>query len=184
MTKHNKMSEENPNLENLDENPEGQGENLEEKSDKQVDKLDPEIQKRDAQIAHWRDKAKKAEETLKTFKPKSENVEEWKAPSDPLEVVKLGKVLKDYDEQETEFIIKNAPTRDIEGIIKAEKDEMVQFAIKSRREKVAKENKVPSPSSTPGGFIEKSPEDIEKMTDEEHKKYWKEQQERQKSEGI
>ena len=120
----------------------------------------------------------------KFAKSSKEEPEVWKASNDPLEVVKLGKALKDYDEQETEFIIKNASTRDIEGILKAEKDEMVQLAIKSRREKVAKENKVPLSSSASGGFIEKSPEDIGKMERDDHKKFWKEQQERLKSEGI
>jgi hypothetical protein len=176
------MSDDNEEI--LEETPESQEEKPEKKSDEQVEKLDPEIQKRDAQILHWRDKAKKLEGQLKVAKPKEEDVEEWNAPSDPLEVVKLGKVLKDYDEQETEFIIKNAPTKDIDGIIKAEKDEMVQFAIKSRRDKVAKEQKVPSPSGSSGGFSEKSASELEKMSRDDHKKYWKEQQERQASEGI
>jgi hypothetical protein len=113
-----------------------------------------------------------------------EETEFWQASKDPLEIVKLGKVLKDYDEQETEFIIKNAPSKDIDGIIKAEKDEMVQFAIKSRREKATKENKVPSPSGSSGGFSEKSAQEVEKLSRDDHKKYWKEQQERQASEGI
>jgi len=76
-----------------------------------------------------------------------EEVEEWEAPSDPLEIVKLGKTLKDYNEEETEFIIKNAHTKDIGGIINAEKDEMVQLAIKAKREKVEKE-KALNPSTT------------------------------------
>jgi hypothetical protein len=177
------MSEEDTILENLEETPDVQAEKPEEKSVEQVDKLDPEIQRRDAQIKHWRDKAEKLEKQVPKAESK-EDVEEWKAPSDPLEVVKLGKVLKDYDEQETEFIIKNASSRDIEGIIKAEKDEMVQFAIKSRREKVTKENKVPLPSGSSGGSsYSELPK--EALTDRDaHKKFWKEQQERQKSEGI
>lgn len=176
------MSEEKEEI--LEETPENQEEKPEEKSDEQIDKLDPEIQKRDAQILHWRDKAKKLEGQLKVQKPNTSNEETWESSKDPLEVVRLGKALKDYDEDETEFIIRNAKSKDIGGIIKAEKDEMVQFAIKSRREKKVKENKVPPPSGSSGGFMEKSPEDIEKMSEEEHKKYWKEQKERQKSEGI
>ena len=74
-------------------------------------------------------------------------VEEWSASGDPLEVVKLGKALKDYSDEETEFIIRNAPSKDINGIVKAEKDPWVQSAIQATREKVAKENKVPEPSS-------------------------------------
>lgn len=136
-----------------------------------------------AQKEHFRTKFEELEKKQK--EPKSnEGIEEWTASKDPLEVVKLGKVLKDYDEQETEFIIKNAPSKDIDGIIKAEKDEMVQFAIKSRREKATKENKVPSPSGSSGGFSEKSAQEIEKLSRDDHKKYWKEQQERQASEGI
>jgi len=93
-------------------------------------------------------KAKLKQTNLPEEKETSEEeVEEWEAPSDPLEVVKLGKVLKDYTEEETEFIIRNAPTKNIDGIINAEKDEMVQLAIKSKREKVAKE-KALNPSTT------------------------------------
>jgi hypothetical protein len=69
--------------------------------------------------------------------------------------------------------------------MKAEKDEMVQFAIKSRRDKVAKENKVPLSSGSSGGDSFPSSKEIEKMEREDHKKLWKEQQERQNSgQGI
>lgn len=80
-------------------------------------------------------------------KKEPEEVEEWIATNDPLEVVRLGKALKDYNEEETEFIIRNSPSKDIEGIMKAEKDPWVQAAIKAQREKVARENKIPEPSS-------------------------------------
>lgn len=163
-------------------------ENQDKKSDKSSDKLDPEIQRRDAQIAHWREKAEKAEGELKTYKPEKakskEDVEEWQASKDPLEIVRLGKSLKDYDEDETEFIIRNAQSKNIDGIMKAEKDEMVQMAIKSRREKLAKENKVPSPSSPGGGLNEKSPAEIAKMTRDEHIAYEKQMLESQRSQGI
>lgn len=92
-----------------------------------------------------------------------EGVEEWVASSDPLEVVKLGKALKDYSEEETEFIIRNAPSKDIEGIIKAEKDPWVQSAIQATRVKVANQNKIPGPSS-PLGF--QKVEDISKIVKE------------------
>ncbi len=82
---------------------------------------------------------KKKIKTIATAKP-PEEVEVWETSNDPLEVVRLGKVLKDYSEQETEFIIRNAPKKNIEGILKSEKDQWVQAAIQSTREKVAKEN--------------------------------------------
>ena len=180
MEEENKETIESPQEENLEEKSE-QGENLEEKSDEQ----DKEIQTRDAQIAHWRNKAKKLEEENNSLKSKknSEDEEIWETTNDPMDTIRLGKSLKDYSEEETEFIIQNAPTKDIKGIMDAEKNEMVRLAIQAKREKVAKENKVPSPSSS-GGFEEKSPEEIAKMDRDEHKKYWKEQQEREKSEGI
>jgi hypothetical protein len=169
------MSEENPILEEiLEEIPEGQGENLENKSVEQVDKLDPEIQKRDAQIKHWREKAQKLEKQVPA--DKTENVGDWTASKDPFEVVRLGKVLKDYDDQETEFIIRNAPSKDIDGIIKSANDEMVQFAIKSRREKVVNEKKVPGSTSTGFSSNEKkitpqtSPEEAEKILQERWEK--------------
>lgn len=167
------------------------GENQEQKSDKQAGPLEPEIQRRDAQIAHWREKAEKAEQDLAKLKPasvetppKGNNPEEWMGPQDPLEIVRLGKVLSGYDETETEFILKNAKVKDFDGIIAAEKDEMVQLAIKSRREKVKKENNIPSPSGSPGGVNQKSPVEIAKMSREEHMAYEKQLAESQKSDGI
>jgi len=95
---------------------------------------------------------------LKAKLPKPEpakaagEVEEWVAAQDPLEVVKLGKALKDYSDEETEFIIRNSPSKNIEGIVKAEKDPWVQAAIKSQREKVERESKIPEPSSPSATF--------------------------------
>lgn len=168
------------------------GENQDNKSAQPSDKLDPEIQRRDAQIAHWREKAEKAEQKLNTFnqpsnpspEPKKDNVEIWEAPQDPLEVVRLGKALQNYDPEETEFIIRNASNKTIDGIIKAEQDEMVQLAIKSRREKVAKENKIPAPGSPGGGYNEKSPAEIAKMSREEHMAYEREISDRMRSQGV
>jgi len=102
------------------------------------------------------EKVKVLEEEMEKIKPSSkaeegkqneEEVEEWSAPTDPIEIVRLGKVLNGYSEEEIEFIMRNAPTRDVEGIIGATKDPWVQAAIKAQREKVAKENKTPEPSS-------------------------------------
>ncbi len=126
-----------------------------------------------AQKEHFRTKAEEAETRLKGLEGVKPSVpdEIWKASNDPLEVVRLGKTLKDYSEEETEFIIRNAQTKDIEGIIKAEKDTFVQSAIQSMREKVAKEGKIPSPSSGGSSGKEYTYEEIGKMTPAEHKKF-------------
>ena len=180
--------EENKDGVGSEDNSDSTGENQDNQSGSTIDNLDPEIQKRDAQIAHWRDKANKLAGEVKTLRPK-ENPQpkegEQKA-YDPFEAVKLGKVLKDFDEAETDFILRNARSKSIEDIQAAAKDDMVQSAIMSRREKVAKESKVPSPSSSgSSGFSEKSPSDIEKMSREEHKEYVKEVEKRAMSnEGV
>lgn len=155
---------------------------------KPTDNLDPEIQKRDAQIAHWREKATKFEAEIKTLKPQPEPTK----PNDnvptsvsPMEAVKLGKALQSYSEDETNFIIRYANSDKPEDIIKAATDPWVQEAITSRREKVAKEKQIPSPSS-PGGIAqgEKSPQEIAKMTREEHIAYEKEMQLKAQGQGI
>ena len=146
MEEENKETIESPQGENLEEKSEP-GENLEEKSDEQ----DKEIQTRDAQIAHWRNKAKKLEEENNSLKSKknSEDEEIWETTNDPMDTIRLGKSLKDYSEEETEFIIQNAPTKDIKGIMDAEKNEMVRLAIQAKREKVAKEKSLAPNTNQP-----------------------------------
>ena len=137
-----------------------------------------------AQKEHFREKyervQKELEEYKKTHPPKSETetepnkekIEEWSMSDDPLEIVKLGKALQDNTEEETEFILKNAPTRDIDGILKAKEDPYVKAAIQAMREKVENEKAVPSPSNvSSGGFKLKTKEEIEQMTPEERRKY-------------
>lgn len=133
-----------------------------------------------AQKEHFRTKFEELEK-----KQKESNKEGEQKLYDPFESVKLGKVLQGYDESETDFIIRNAKSKSIEDIQVAAKDEMVQSAIMSRREKVAKENKVPGSSSSSGGFSEKSPAEIENMSREDHKRYLQEIEKRQGGgEGI
>ena len=117
-----------------------------------------ELQSALAQKDHFREKAEKAQKDFDEYKSKhpetelpagtpKEDVEIWEASNDPLEIVKFNKVLKDYDEAETEFIMQNSPTRNLEGIMKAVENPMVQAAIQGMRDKAEAENKVPPPSS-------------------------------------
>jgi len=141
---------ENPNGEEIPETP--AAEKPEEKS--------KELQSALAQKEHFRKKVGTLEKQLKS---KGNEPEEWITTNDPLEVVRLGKALNNYSEEETEFIIRNASTKDIDGILKAEKDSMVQAAIQSTREKVARESKVPEPSSP---FNTTSDVDVQKVIKE------------------
>lgn len=124
-----------------------------EKSDKQ---LNPEIQRRDKQIAHWREKAEKAEEKLQGQSPKAELPQS----SNPMEVVRLAKALEGHSEEEITFITQNASDKTIDSIIDASKSEWVQTAIQARREKVAKDKAVPGPSNV--SKAQKSQQDIDK----------------------
>ncbi len=126
-----------------------------------------------AQKEHFRTKAEKLESELNELKNKPAPTPTATQAVDPLEVVKLGKAVADYDEDETSFIIRNAKDKSPKGIIDASRDEWVQTAIKARREKVAKEKQILGPSS-PGAtptFSPKSPQEIAKMPKEEYDKY-------------
>jgi len=103
-------------------------------------------------------------------------------PTDPLEIVKLGKALGDFDEEEVDFIIRYAKEKTPEAIIDASKDDWVQTAIKARREKVAEQNKVPGPSSAGSFGGAKKP--IEQMTAKEFEQYESEFQRKQRPSGI
>ena len=177
------MSQDNLDDLGLD-NPSPQGDNPD--KIKQPEVLDPEIQKRDAQIVHWRDKAAKLEEENKKLNPQpAPNPQPEQKAYDPFEAVRLGKVLQGFSEEETDFILRNSKSKSIEDIQKSVQDEMVQFAITSRREKVKKENNVPSPSGSSGNVNEKSPDEIAKMSREEHIAYEKQISESQRStQGI
>ena len=125
-------------------------------AEKTAEEKSKDLQSAIAQKEHFRTKHEETQkelDVLKGGKPlgvKPEVSEEWIASNDPLEIVRLGKTLQGFDEKETEFIIRNAPTRDIEGIIKSSQDEWVKTAIEAKGEKVVKENKIPSPSSPSG----------------------------------
>jgi len=96
---------------------------------------------------------------------------------DPMVSVALGKALADISLEEAESIVTYAkgkfnnlkPTP--EQIIQASKDPWVMDAIKSQREKVAGENKTPTPSSPSSIIGGKTTEDVEKMDNKEFAKF-------------
>jgi len=105
-----------------------------------------ELQSAIAQKEHFRTKYEEA-------KKASPNIP---GGSNPMEVVKLAKALEGYSEDEVSFITKNASDASIDSVIDATKDEWVQSAIHARREKVAKEKAIPSPSSVASNSPEES----------------------------
>lgn len=130
------------------------------------------------------ERTKKAEEKVKDLKPL---VEEPKAPSqsDPRDIVRLTKVLKDFSEDEVSFIYQNAKSQNLEDIIEATKNPWVSSAIESQRIKVAQEKKVPESGNVPGSLPKKelTPDDIKKDPDA-HRKAFEKLFEPQQESGI
>ncbi|MHA1482586.1 MAG: hypothetical protein ACTSQA_04010 [Candidatus Heimdallarchaeaceae archaeon] len=127
-----------------------------EKSKVEKPEQSKELQSALAQKEHQREKREQAEKELAKLKETKSNIP---ASQNPMEVVKLAKALEGYSEEEVEFITRNSTDKSIDGIINASKDDWVKTAIQAKREKVAKENKTPEPS-TKQDFSEKPVEDI------------------------
>ena len=111
---------------------------------------------------------KKVEEQLKKYKAQTKASEE--VGIDPVQLVKTVSVLKDYSPEEVDFISKIAKAEGV-SLEEAVKMPEVQLYIQARREKVAKEQKVPEPSSPSSTTKEITPEEIAKMSDEEFRKF-------------
>jgi len=153
-----------------------------------------ELQSALAQKEHYRKKLEELQasqkDTPETSKApetsKKEAKEEWTAPNDPIELAKLGKVLGKYSDEETEFIMRNAPSRDLAGIMKAEQDQMVQSAIQSQREKVEKEKQTPPPSTkqvpSETNLEEVPPDQIKSLNPDQQEK-WVELQRKKAGKG-
>ena len=101
-----------------------------------------------------------------------------------LDLIKLGKKLEKYSDEELDFITEHAKSENPEDIEQAIEKEYVQLAIEAKRKKVANENKVPGSSSSGGTFSEKTFDEIRKMKEPEFKKYLEEQSRRLKETGI
>ncbi len=123
-----------------------------------------------AQKEHFKEKALKLETQLKELQAKMPTTAP--TPQDPLELVKLAKALEGYDEEETQFIVRNAKSKDVKAIVEASKDDWVKTAIEAKREKDKKDNKIPSPDNPSGSeFKPKSMAEINSMSQEEFDRY-------------
>ena len=169
------MEDANISQEEAEEAKEGASEGEKETS-KQTEEENPEEKSKDLQSAlaqkeHFR---KKHEESLKKIAilEKSGKVSsDMPSPSNPMEVVKLAKALEGYNENEVDFIVRNASDKSIDGIIDAVKDDWVKTAIEAKRGKVEGENKTPSPSSPSSKIGGKTEEELEGMDDKKFAKF-------------
>jgi len=146
-----------------------------EQAEKTAEEKSKELKSALAQKEHFRTKAEKAEADRAALEEKLKGNIEVKNLN-PLEVVKLGKSLANYNEQETEYVIERAkgkfntlePTP--AQIIEASKDEMTQLTITAMREKV-KKDKTPPPSGKQDVTKGKT---LKEMTLEEKNKFFSE----------
>jgi len=69
-------------------------------------------------------------------------------PTDSIDLIKLGKKLQDYSDEELDFVTEFAKSKKLEDILKALDNQFVQQGIISLREKVEKEKIALKPSST------------------------------------
>ena len=188
MTKHLKMENEEketlapkPEEEKTSENQTEEGTSKE--TPEKTGEQSKELQSALAQKEHFRDKAEKLE---KQVQEQSQDKAKEIAPAgtSPMEVVKLAKALEGYNQNEVEYITRNAKDSSIGAIIEATNDEWVKTAIAGTREKVEKEKSIPEPSSPSSAEGVKTSQDIENMSKEDHKKYEEQMLKRQKGIGI
>lgn len=163
------IKEETPEIEETPTPEKGEAEKPEESKD---------LQSAIAQKEHWREKAEKAEKELQELKGKpadkpQEKPQEVKT-TNPMEVVKISKILNKYSDEESEYLISRAGGMSYEAIKKAEEDPWTKVAIEAMREKVEKENSILEPSGvSKGGFKEKSVEELAEMTPSQRESYAK-----------
>jgi hypothetical protein len=109
---------------------------------------------------------KKAEEEAKELREKLGKSTKQDSPIDSLSLAKTVSVLKDFNADELNDIDLIARAKNI-PLDEAARTEEAKILVAARREKVAKEQKAPLPSSSlPGG---KTTKDIRTMSSEEHK---------------
>ena len=126
-------------------------------SEKTATEKSKELESALAQKEHFRTKFEKTEAEKKELEIKLGGAGQAQTiPQDPIQVAKLANALKDFNEDETSYIITyakgkfNTLTPSPEQIIEAAKDGKVQTLIQAEREKVVKEKQVPPPSSPSG----------------------------------
>lgn len=157
-TLENESEEESPKT-SEGENPEGE----EPKKSKEPEKAEEskELQSALAQKEHFREKFEKAQKDLEGLKGKPKT--ELPQAQSPMEIVRLAKALEGYNEEEVEFVTRNAAEKSIDSMIEATKDDWVKTGIQAKRDKVANESKTPEPSTKQ--TLSKKP--VEKITPEE-----------------
>jgi hypothetical protein len=123
-------------------------------------------------------RAKAAEEELKKLKSQLKSPSNERSNSiDPFDLARVVSSLKDYSSEEIDMARIIAQAKNISPDQAVKTDEFKTFSF-GHREKIAKETKVPNPSSP--NFASNLPDgkDIANMSPEEHRKFEREAAER------
>lgn len=128
----------------------------------QEEQVDIESLKKQAELAqnlaqNYKIRAEKAEAALKKTKPVPEQVG---SSVDPVGLVRLGKNLQEYSDDELDFVLGFAKSRKPEDILEAAKNPFVQAGIQAQREKVDKEKTLKPSGGQPEVEVKKSNQDI------------------------
>lgn len=122
------------------------------------EQVDIEALKREADLArNYKIRAEKAEAEAKKLKSRPV---ELKDSVDSIDLIKLGKKLQNYSDDELDFVTKFAGTKKPEEVLKALENPFVQQGIQAHREKVEKEKAVKPSGGSPTVEVKKSIKDI------------------------
>lgn len=123
------------------------------------EQVDIEALKKEAELAkNYKIRAEKAEAEAK--KLKSRPVESIPDSVDSIDLIKLGKKLQDYSDDELDFVTKFAGTKKPDEVLKALENPFVQQGIQAQREKVEKEKAVKPSGGSPQVEPKKSLKEI------------------------
>ncbi len=99
---------------------------------------------------------------------KKQGVKVESVSSDPIETIKLFNALKDYSQDEIEYLAKQSKVLE-KDLVETAKDEDVKLFIQAKREKLKNEKANPIPGTrqdmTDKNFDDWTPEDIQKLSE-------------------
>lgn len=101
-----------------------------------------ELQKKAEAYDAQKVRAEKAEKEVKILKGQRVPVE-----TDSIDLIKLGKKLQDYSDEELDFVTEHAKSKSPVDVLKALENPFIQMGIKANREKVDKEKLNLKPSN-------------------------------------
>lgn len=146
------------------ENPQGAGEAPKESPEvaelqARLEALEREKEEALKKFEDQRIRAEKAEKAKKLLDPLK--VEKTESSFEPIELVKVGKKLQDYSDDELDFVVEHSKSKNPDDILKTLENPFIQAGIKARREQLERERQTLNPAGSqpevdkPRSFTEK-----------------------------